>query len=171
MYLRMLEDVTQRGDMEMLAEMHSLSIAVKVKSSTDCVGGIEEARGTMGGHGYSYMSGIGPLFANAVPTRTYEGPTPTPTAFPTHQLTKNRRQLRNIPTNLSIPPKTSVLPPHPRRRRPHAPPQLLLPSLDPPRPLPVLHPALASPDFQRLVPPRKPALSAPPPRSIPRPGP
>jgi acyl-CoA oxidase len=68
MYLRMLEDVMQRGNLEMLAEMHSLSTEVKLKSSMDCVSGIEEARTAMGGHGYSPMSGIGPLFANATPT-------------------------------------------------------------------------------------------------------
>ena len=90
MYLRLLEDVVQRGDVEMLAEMHSLSIAVKVKSSMDCVGGIEEARGTMGGHGYSHMSGIGPLFADAVPTQTYEGSTPTASRFPNPPTNKSR---------------------------------------------------------------------------------
>jgi acyl-CoA oxidase len=81
LYLRMLEDVTQRGNLDMLAEMHSLSTAVKVKSSMDCVSGIEEARKAMGGHGYSHLSGIGPLFANATPTQTYEGLAPTLPTF------------------------------------------------------------------------------------------
>jgi len=78
MYQKMLEEVVQRGNMESLAEMHSLSTALKVKSSTDCAKGLEEARKCMGGHGYSHMSGIGPLFANATASQTYEGLSQTP---------------------------------------------------------------------------------------------
>ncbi|PWW74784.1 acyl-CoA dehydrogenase NM domain-like protein [Tuber magnatum] len=77
MYQKMLEEV-QRGNLESLAEMHSLSVALKVGSSTDCVRGLEEARKCMGGHGYSHMSGIGPLFANATASQTYEGLSRTP---------------------------------------------------------------------------------------------
>lgn len=69
----MNEDITQRNDVSMLPEMHSLSTALKCKISWDCVKGIEEARKCLGGHGYSHMSGIGTLFANAVASQTYEG--------------------------------------------------------------------------------------------------
>jgi acyl-CoA oxidase len=90
-YVKMLEDVVQRGSVETLAEVHNLSVALKVKSSMDCVSGIEEARKAMGGHGYSHMSGVGQLFANAVPSQTYEGPfTLFPTPLMHISLTTNR---------------------------------------------------------------------------------
>lgn len=73
MYLKMNEAIVQRGDVSMLAEMHSLSTALKCKASSDCAKGIEEARKCLGGHGFSHMSGISPLFANTVPSETYEG--------------------------------------------------------------------------------------------------
>lgn len=73
MYLKMNKAITQRGDVSMLAEMHSLSTALKCKASSDCTKGIEEARKCLGGHGFSHMSGIGTLFADTVPSQTYEG--------------------------------------------------------------------------------------------------
>lgn len=75
LYLKMNEDIVQRGDVSMLAEIHSLSTAMKCKSTSDCVHGIEETRKCLGGHGFSHMSGIGTLFANSVPSQTYEGST------------------------------------------------------------------------------------------------
>ncbi|RPB10878.1 acyl-CoA dehydrogenase NM domain-like protein [Morchella conica CCBAS932] len=73
LYYEMNEAIVNRGDVSMLAEMHSLSTAIKCKVSSESSRGIEEARLCLGGHGFSYMSGIGPLFANAVPSQTYEG--------------------------------------------------------------------------------------------------
>lgn len=82
LYTNMNEALVQRNDTSMLAEMHSLSTALKCKASWDCVRGIEEARKCLGGHGYSHVSGIGSIFANAVPSQTYEGTPPFP---PSHK--------------------------------------------------------------------------------------
>lgn len=82
MYLKMNEAIVQRGDVSMLAEMHSLSTALKCKVSSDCARSIEEARKCLGGHGFSHMSGIGPLFASAVPSQTYEGILSLPPLIP-----------------------------------------------------------------------------------------
>lgn len=73
LYFRMLKDLTERGDVTLLPEVHALSTALKVKSSWDCVAGFEEARKSMGGHGYSHMSGTGNIFASQTPAQTFEG--------------------------------------------------------------------------------------------------
>ncbi|KAG0137911.1 putative acyl-CoA oxidase [Tuber indicum] len=104
MYQKMLEEVVQRGNVESLAEMHSLSTALKVKSSTDCVKGLEEARKCMGGHGYSHMGGIGPLFANATASQTYEGDNYVISQQTTRSLLKHVSALRSSsssPTSLT----------------------------------------------------------------------
>lgn len=62
-----------RGDTSSLAEVHSLSTALKVLTTTDGAAGMEEARRTMGGHGFSWMSGVGGWWANWTPSQTYEG--------------------------------------------------------------------------------------------------
>ncbi|KAL7273930.1 hypothetical protein RUND412_003177 [Rhizina undulata] len=72
-YQTMLDNLVNRNDVSMLAEVHSLSTALKVASTQDCVSGMEETRKTMGGHGFSHLSGVGPLFAHSTPAQTYEG--------------------------------------------------------------------------------------------------
>lgn len=72
-YLQLLDDLTKRGDITMLGEMHSLSSALKALTTWDGVASIEEARKSMGGHGYSAMSRAGHWFANTTPAQTYEG--------------------------------------------------------------------------------------------------
>jgi acyl-CoA oxidase len=69
----MLDALTNRGDVTLLPEVHMLSSALKVKSSWDCTPGSEEARKSMGGHGYSHLAGVGTIFADQAPAQTYEG--------------------------------------------------------------------------------------------------
>ena len=73
MYRDMQEAITSRGDVGMLAEVHSLSTALKVATSHDGAKSLEVARSTMGGHGASWMSGVGAWFANKTLAQTYEG--------------------------------------------------------------------------------------------------
>lgn len=73
MYEEMLDGLVKRGDVSMLAEVHTLSTALKATSTWDAVTGIEEARKSMGGHGFSALAGVGHIFANATPAQTYEG--------------------------------------------------------------------------------------------------
>lgn len=63
----------KKGDPSLLPETHALSVALKVASTWACVPGLEEARKSMGGHGYSHMSGAGALFAHNTPAQTFEG--------------------------------------------------------------------------------------------------
>jgi acyl-CoA oxidase len=72
-YKRMLQDLTTSGDVTLLPEVHALSTALKAQSTWQCIAGLEEARKTMGGHGYSHMSGVGSIFASLTPAQTFEG--------------------------------------------------------------------------------------------------
>jgi acyl-CoA oxidase len=76
LYLRMMRDLTERGESLLLGEVHALSSGLKVCCSWDCVAGVEECRKACGGHGFSAYSGIGHIWANGVASQTYEGASP-----------------------------------------------------------------------------------------------
>lgn len=61
------------GDASLLAETHSLLSGLKVLVSTTSVVDLEIARRSMGGHGYSTFSGLGKVYADHLPSATYEG--------------------------------------------------------------------------------------------------
>lgn len=58
---------------ELLADLHATSCGLKALCTTIAVEGLETARRACGGHGYSSYSGIGPWYAEYLPTMTYEG--------------------------------------------------------------------------------------------------
>ncbi|EJD04840.1 peroxisomal oxidase [Fomitiporia mediterranea MF3/22] len=62
-----------RGETNSLPDMHIITSGLKVLTSTACVHGIEVARRSMGGHGYSAYAGLGKVYAEALPSVTYEG--------------------------------------------------------------------------------------------------
>ncbi|SAM07001.1 hypothetical protein [Absidia glauca] len=62
-----------KQDASMLPEMHITTCSLKVWCTRRSTDGQEECRKAMGGHGYSIFSGVGQLFATAVPSNTYEG--------------------------------------------------------------------------------------------------
>lgn len=66
-------DGLAKGDTSLLAEVHALSTSLKAKSSWDCNAGLEEARKSIGGHGYSHLAGVGAIFAQNTPSQTFEG--------------------------------------------------------------------------------------------------
>ncbi|KAI1317861.1 acyl-coenzyme A oxidase [Mortierella claussenii] len=72
MYESMLSELME-GDISSLPEVHAISSGLKSTCSTIAATGVEDCRKLMGGHGYSYFSGISHLWANYVPTNTYEG--------------------------------------------------------------------------------------------------
>ncbi|KAG0290606.1 hypothetical protein BGZ96_005947 [Linnemannia gamsii] len=72
MYESMLSELMQ-GDVSSLAEVHAISSGLKSTCSTFAATGIEDCRKIMGGHGYSYFSGISHIWSNYVPSNTYEG--------------------------------------------------------------------------------------------------
>ncbi|KAJ4493458.1 acyl-CoA oxidase [Lentinula edodes] len=61
------------GDTSLLAEMHATTSGLKILCTTSSVQDVENARRSMGGHGYSAFSGIGRLYADVIPSVTYEG--------------------------------------------------------------------------------------------------
>ncbi|KAF2651356.1 acyl-coenzyme A oxidase 1 [Lophiostoma macrostomum CBS 122681] len=63
---------TQSGS-DILADLHATSCGLKALSSTIAAEGLEMCRRTCGGHGYSSFSGIGPWYADYLPTITWEG--------------------------------------------------------------------------------------------------
>lgn len=62
-----------RGDTSLLAEMHAITSGLKVVVSSTGVQDLEIARRSMGGHGYSAFAGLGRLYADYLPSVTYEG--------------------------------------------------------------------------------------------------
>ncbi|KAF8147662.1 peroxisomal oxidase [Crassisporium funariophilum] len=62
-----------KGDTSLLAEMHATTSGLKVLVSSNGVQDIETARRSMGGHGYSTFAGLGRLYADYLPSVTYEG--------------------------------------------------------------------------------------------------
>ncbi|KAG0265945.1 hypothetical protein DFQ27_000253 [Actinomortierella ambigua] len=72
MYTSMLSELME-GDISSLAEVHAISSGLKTTCSTMAATGVEDCRKLMGGHGYSYFSGISHIWSNYVPSNTYEG--------------------------------------------------------------------------------------------------
>ncbi|EDW02146.1 probable peroxisomal acyl-coenzyme A oxidase 1 [Drosophila grimshawi] len=66
------KDIDQ-GRYERLPELHALSCALKVISSTDATRGTERLRLACGGHGYLTSSNLGNIYAHMSASCTYEG--------------------------------------------------------------------------------------------------
>lgn len=62
-----------QGNTTLLAETHAVSSGLKSYVSASVVEGIEIARRACGGHGAMGGAGIGSIFANELPSVTYEG--------------------------------------------------------------------------------------------------
>ncbi|KAK4549620.1 hypothetical protein LTR36_004921 [Oleoguttula mirabilis] len=58
---------------DLLADLHATSCGLKSLASYTAVEGLEVCRRACGGHGYSSFSGIGPWYADYLPTATWEG--------------------------------------------------------------------------------------------------
>lgn len=58
---------------DLLADLHATSCGLKSLASTTAAEGLEVCRRACGGHGYSSFSGIGPWYADYLPTTTWEG--------------------------------------------------------------------------------------------------
>jgi acyl-CoA oxidase len=70
------ENMTQRlaqNDMSLISEIHAMTSGLKVLVTTTGIQDLEIARRAMGGHGYSAFSALGKLYAEYVPSATYEG--------------------------------------------------------------------------------------------------
>jgi len=91
---------TQSGS-DFLADLHASSCALKSLSSTIAAEGLEACRRACGGHGYSSFSGIGPWYADYLPTITWEGDNYMLTQQVARYLLKSARSVLNgeKPTN------------------------------------------------------------------------
>ena len=58
---------------DLLADLHATSCGLKSLASTIAAEGLETCRRACGGHGYASFSGIGPFYADYLPTTTWEG--------------------------------------------------------------------------------------------------
>lgn len=58
---------------DLLADLHATSCGLKSLASSTAAEGLEVCRRACGGHGYSSFSGIGPFYADYLPTPTWEG--------------------------------------------------------------------------------------------------
>lgn len=58
---------------DLLADLHATSCGLKSLASSIAAEGLEVCRRACGGHGYSSFSGIGPYYADYLPTTTWEG--------------------------------------------------------------------------------------------------
>lgn len=56
--------------MSLLSEMHAITSGLKVMVTTTTVRDIEDARRSMGGHGYSAYADLGRVYANYLPGPT-----------------------------------------------------------------------------------------------------
>ncbi|BEI86750.1 hypothetical protein CcaverHIS002_0700960 [Cutaneotrichosporon cavernicola] len=72
-YDQALSGGDQKRAETLLADLHIGSCALKIHGTFISVEGIEAARRSCGGHGYSHYSGIGHLYAEMLPSVTYEG--------------------------------------------------------------------------------------------------
>ncbi|KAG6864904.1 hypothetical protein C0991_006474, partial [Blastosporella zonata] len=61
------------GDTSLLAELHATTSGLKVLASGLSVNDLEVARRAMGGHGYSAFAGLGRIYADYLPSVTFEG--------------------------------------------------------------------------------------------------
>ncbi|OAL48627.1 acyl-coenzyme A oxidase 1 [Pyrenochaeta sp. DS3sAY3a] len=86
---------------DMLADLHAASCALKSLSSTIAAEGLEVCRRACGGHGYSSFSGIGPWYADYLPTVTWEGDNYMLTQQVARYMLKSARSVLNNepPTN------------------------------------------------------------------------
>lgn len=86
---------------DLLADLHATSCGLKSLASYTAVEGLEICRRACGGHGYSSFSGIGPWYADYLPTATWEGDNYMLTQQVARYLLKSARSVLkgNEPTN------------------------------------------------------------------------
>ncbi|KAG0014012.1 Peroxisomal acyl-coenzyme A oxidase 1 [Entomortierella chlamydospora] len=96
MYIRLMTSMSN-GNIGALAEVHAMSSSLKSYCTTIGAAGAEECRKLMGGHGFSYFTGLSHLFATIVPSNTYEGDNYVLTQQMARYLLKEVKVARNDP--------------------------------------------------------------------------
>ncbi|KAF9946688.1 acyl-coenzyme A oxidase [Mortierella alpina] len=100
MYLGLMAGLSS-GNIDALAEVHAMSSALKSYCTTIGAAGTEECRKLMGGHGFSYFTGLAHLFAAIVPSNTYEGDNYVLTQQMARYLLKEIKTARTTPEKVT----------------------------------------------------------------------
>ncbi|ORY95705.1 acyl-CoA dehydrogenase/oxidase C-terminal [Syncephalastrum racemosum] len=67
------QEEMQKGNFNLLADLHASSSGLKSLTTTMAVEAIEDCRRACGGHGYSMFSGLGMFYQDYLPNVTWEG--------------------------------------------------------------------------------------------------
>ncbi|RCH98271.1 hypothetical protein CU097_012978 [Rhizopus azygosporus] len=67
------QEAMQKGNFNLLADLHASSSGLKSLTTTMAVESIEDCRRACGGHGYSMFSGLGQFYQDYLPNVTWEG--------------------------------------------------------------------------------------------------
>ncbi|KAG0045529.1 acyl-coenzyme A oxidase [Gryganskiella cystojenkinii] len=100
MYIGLMTGMSN-GNIDTLAEVHAMSSALKSYCTTIGAAGAEECRKLMGGHGYSYFTGLAQMFASIVPSNTYEGDNYVLTQQMARYLLKEIKTSRTTPEKVT----------------------------------------------------------------------
>ncbi|KAG0367913.1 acyl-CoA dehydrogenase/oxidase [Gamsiella multidivaricata] len=100
MYINLMTSIST-GNIDALAEVHAMSSALKSYCTTIGAAGTEESRKLMGGHGFSYFTGLAHLFASIVPSNTYEGDNYVLTQQMARYLLKEVKTARTSPEKVT----------------------------------------------------------------------
>ncbi|KAF9583785.1 acyl-coenzyme A oxidase [Lunasporangiospora selenospora] len=100
MYINLMTGLSS-GNIDTLGEVHAMSSALKSYCTTIGAAGTEECRKLMGGHGFSYFTGLAHLFASIVPSNTYEGDNYVLTQQMARYLLKEVKTARSNPENVT----------------------------------------------------------------------
>ncbi|KAG0072522.1 palmitoyl-CoA oxidase [Linnemannia elongata] len=100
MYIGLMTGLSS-GNIDTLAEVHATSSALKSYCTTIAAAGAEECRKLMGGHGYSYFTGLAHMFASIVPSNTYEGDNYVLTQQMARYLLKEVKTARTTPNKVT----------------------------------------------------------------------
>ncbi|KAF9897129.1 acyl-coenzyme A oxidase, partial [Lobosporangium transversale] len=100
MYINLMTSLSS-GKVDALAEVHATSSALKSYCTTIGATGAEECRKLLGGHGYSYFTGLAHMFAEIVPSNTYEGDNYVLTQQMARYLLKELKRARSDPDKVT----------------------------------------------------------------------
>ncbi|KAL8283794.1 hypothetical protein RQP46_005226 [Phenoliferia psychrophenolica] len=101
LYLDNQSNIT-KGDLSLLADTHASSSGLKSLCSIMASEGIETCRRACGGHGYSLASGLGSMYADYLPTVTWEGDSYMLTQQCSRYLLATYRTLQRAPSTPPI---------------------------------------------------------------------
>ncbi|KAJ3143102.1 hypothetical protein HK100_010685 [Physocladia obscura] len=98
-YVKMMKNIND-GNLDLLPEVHAASSGLKSLTTTIAAAGIEEARRSCGGHGYSLFSGLPDFLNTFLPLVTLEGDNHLLTQQTARYLLKQVRKYAQDPSSI-----------------------------------------------------------------------